>query len=150
MLRTFLLASGLLANVTVTTLSCAPSQVVATPPARPPTESAPTNAALVCTYTYGGESTRMPVPPTDEPYGVRPKNVQERFDFKVVYVDAPADVAGVRVYTYHLASDAPVLLHEAKFARTSENHGRYGFTGKQLLYDPRGREFEYFCEWTTK
>ena len=65
-------------------------------------------------------------------------------------IDAPADVAGVRVYTYHLASDAPVLIHEAKFAAASANHDRYGFTGKQLLYDPRGREFEYFCEWMTK
>jgi len=146
--RLRLLASGLLASVT--TLSCAPSQVVSVPPAQPATERAPTKTGLVCTYTYGGESRRLPVPPTHEPYTVRPKNVQDRFDFKVVYVDAPADVAGVRVYTYHLASEAPVLIHEAKFPAASANHDRYGFTGKQLLYDPRGREFEYFCEWMTK
>jgi hypothetical protein len=92
----------------------------------------------------------LTVPPTHDAYRVRAKNVQDRFDFKVVYVDAPADVAGVRVYTFHLNSDAPVLIHEAKFAATSENHDRYGFTGKQLVYDPRGREFEYFCEWLAK
>jgi hypothetical protein len=105
---------------------------------------------LVCTYTYGGESKRLTVPPTQDPYGVRAESVQDRFDFKVVYVDAPADVAGVRIYTYHLGPDAPLLLHEAKYAASHENQGRYGFTGKQLVYDPRGREFEYYCEWEAK
>jgi hypothetical protein len=67
-----------------------------------------------------------------------------------VYVDEPADVAGVRVYIYYAGTDAPVLLHEGKYELLRSVHGPYGFTGKQLMYDPGGRELEYFCEWSER
>lgn len=126
-------------------LSCAVKR--AARPSSPSTPSAEPKKGLACSYTYGGEVKSVSVPPAHDVYSVRAHDVQGRFDFKVVYVDAPADVAGVRVYTYSPGPDAPVLIHQAKYAASYQNHDRYGFTGKQLIYDARGREFEYSCAW---
>jgi len=128
------------------TQACAPTRVTVAP-VRPPAAASKPQPALVCTYTYGGESQRLSVPPTRDPYRVRAQNVEDRFEFKVVYLAAPAEVASVSVYTYSPGPDAPILIHEAKYGLPCTNHGRHGFTGLQLLYDPRGREFEYYCEW---
>lgn len=144
MLHRALLPFGLLASV-VAPLSCAAKRAALASPLSTP--RAEPQKGLRCSYTYGGEVKRVSVPPTHDAYSVRAHDVQGRFDFKVVYVDAPADVAGVRVYTYSPGPDAPVLIHQAKYAASYQNHGRYGFTGKHFVYDPRGREFEYFCEW---
>jgi hypothetical protein len=135
---------GLLASVTP--LSCRPSGSAPRAAAAPAAPEKP-GAKLVCTYTYAGQPQQLSVPPTRDPYGVKATNVYDRFEFKVVYVDAPADIAGVRAYVYQLASDGPVLIHEGKYALTQQNHGRYGFTGQHFVYDPRGRELSYHCEW---
>jgi hypothetical protein len=119
-------------------------------PASAPAASGASQGQLFCTYTYGGEAKRVPIAATRDPYRVAPLKIETRFELKVVYVDAPADVAGVRVYTYYPGPDAPVLIHEAKYPLRGPGRAPYGFTGKQLVYEPRGGELEYFCEWSDR
>ncbi|HWA73441.1 MAG TPA: hypothetical protein VG937_13945 [Polyangiaceae bacterium] len=130
-------------------LGCATSR---TQPAsaRPSAPSALAPAQLWCTYTYGGEAKRLLVAPTRDPYRATAVKIERRFELKVVYVDAPADVAGVRIYSYYPGPDAPVLIHEAKYELLRPGHGPYGFTGQQLVYEPRGGELAYYCEWSER
>jgi hypothetical protein len=113
----------------------------------PPT-STPTR--LWCTYTYGGEAKRLLIAPTRDPYRVTAVKIETRFELKIVYVDAPSDVAGVRIYSYYPGPDAPVLIHEAKYQLRGPGRGPYGFTGQQLVYEPRGGELAYYCEWSDR
>lgn len=148
-MRGFAIQFGLVASVSFT-LSCATKPAAAPPAAAPPAAASGAKPALVCTHTYAGQPQRLTVPPTRDPYSVKGTNVYDRFDFKVVYVDAPADVAGVRIYTYRLDDEGPVLIHEAKYPVAATNLGRYGFTGQHFVYDPNGRELSYHCGWSFK
>jgi hypothetical protein len=122
-------------------------------PRQMPVSAPPATASqeqLFCTYTYAGEAKRLLIAATRDPYRVAPLKVETRFELKVVYVDAPADVAGVRVYSYYPGPDGSVLIHEAKYELGRPGRATYGFTGKQLVYEPRGGELEYFCEWSDR
>jgi hypothetical protein len=128
---------------------CASQRAQATP-ALPAAAHVATAQRLWCTYTYGGEAKRLLVAPTPDPYRVSAIKIESRFELKIVYVDAPADVAGLRIYTYHPGPDAPVLIHEAKYELLRPGHEPYGFTGQQLVYEPRGGELAYYCEWSDR
>jgi hypothetical protein len=101
---------------------------------------------LECTYTWGGETKTVRVDATTEPYRVPTIAVGDHFLLKIVYVKGPADVAGVRVYTYEAMPDGLLPLTESKF-RAPYGAGPYGFTGLALVYEPRGDELAYFCAW---
>jgi hypothetical protein len=78
--------------------------------------------------------------------------------------DAPADVAGVKIYTYAEREPTLVLVHQASYPYAppvTTPHGTasqrpnsqslpYGFTGRQWVYEPvRDGELQYWCEWKT-
>ncbi len=103
----------------------------------------------MCTCSYGGVEQRLVFAATREPYRVQPVDVAGRFRFKAVYVREPWRAASVNVYAYHQAEGADVLLQEAKYLppyTAVAAGGRYGFTGRQLVYSPAQRELEYWCE----
>lgn len=106
-------------------------------------------SAVVCTCSYGGVEQHNRFTATREPYGVRPIDIGGRFRFKAVYVREPWAAASVNVYAYHQTDGADVLLQEAKYLppfTAVAAGGRYGFTGRQLVYSPTQRELEYWCE----
>jgi hypothetical protein len=105
--------------------------------------------AVVCTCNYGGEVKRLVFPATREPYAVKSADIPERFRFKAVYLREPWSAASISIYAYHHSERGDVLLQEAKYAppfSASTSDGRFGFTGRQLLYAPDEHEFEYWCE----
>lgn len=104
--------------------------------------------AVMCTVTYGGEARRLEFPATANPYGVKAVDVAGRFRFKASYVREPWSAAAVNVYAYQQADDGDVLLQEGKYGPpfSLAGRGRYGFTGRQLVYSRQQRELEYWCE----
>lgn len=104
--------------------------------------------AVACTVTYGGEPTRLEFPATANPYGVKSVDVAGRFRFKAIYIREPWSAAAVNVYAYQQADDGDVLLQEGKYGPpfSLAGRGRYGFTGRQLVYSRQQRELEYWCE----
>ena len=107
-------------------------------------------SAVVCTCSYGGAEQRWTFAATPEPYRAQPVDVGGRFRFKVVYVREPWRAASVNVYTYAYpeTDGADVLLQESKYLppfTAMASGGRYGFTGRQLVYSPSGRELQFWC-----
>ena len=105
--------------------------------------------AVLCSCSYGGAEQRLVFPATRDPYRVKAVDIAGRFRFKVVYVREPWRAATVNVYAYHQADDRDVLLQEAKYSppfAAAAGDGRYGFTGRQLVYSPTERELAYWCE----
>lgn len=110
------------------------------------TQKTPT---VACTCTYGGQAQRLSFPATREPYRVLPQEVGGRFRLKVVYLREPWRSASLNVYAYARREDHDVLLQEGKYLppySTSPSGGRFGFTGRQLVYSAEQRELEYWCE----
>ena len=106
-------------------------------------------SAVVCTCSYGGVERRSVFAATREPYRAQPVDIAGRFRFKAVYVREPWRAASVNVYVYNQTEGADVLLQEGKYLppfTAIAAGGRYGFTGRQLVYSPTDREFEYWCE----
>ena len=105
--------------------------------------------AVVCTCSYGGAEQHLVFPATRDPYAVKPVDVAGRFRFKAIYLREPWRAASVNVYAYHQAEGGDVLLQEGKYLppfAAGAGGGRYGFTGRQLVYSPAARELEYWCE----
>jgi hypothetical protein len=105
--------------------------------------------AVLCTCSYGGVEQRLTFPATRDPYGVKAVDVAGRFRFKAIYLREPWRAASVNVYAYHQAEERDVLLQEGKYLppfAAAASGGRYGFTGRQLVYSPTERELEYWCE----
>lgn len=109
--------------------------------------------AILCSLTYAAETTTVVALPTTDPYAVTPTSVLGRFDFRVVWIEAPAAAAGVNIYTHQPTPAGPVLLHQAKFRppyAVVPVDATHGFTGLQLVYSPdQGRELQYWCAWRT-
>lgn len=109
--------------------------------------SAPAAAHPLCHIVYGGEHFEVPVEPTDDPYRVAARPVGRYFTFKAVYVPPTGAHAVLALYVYGMASGEPVLIHQAKFRPPLADHGEYGFTGFQSVYEPtKGSELQYWCE----
>ena len=102
--------------------------------------------AVACTCTYGGEVKRLVFPATLEPYALQPVDVGARFRLKVVYLREPWRAASVSVYAYARGAEQDVLLQQGQYLPPFRANGRFGFTGRQLLYSPAQRELEYWCE----
>jgi hypothetical protein len=101
--------------------------------------------------TYGGESRSIPVQVTAQPYAVAGVDVAGRFEFRPVL---SLDAAGTRllsVYTFGRGStnSERVLIHQLKMlvddSRASGGEARFGFTGRQFVYDRDARELSYWC-----
>jgi hypothetical protein len=104
---------------------------------------------VVCHVGYGGEVRRIEAAPTASPYAVEPVAIGSYFQFRIVFRDRPADLAGIKLYTYAERDDRPVPLHQASFPYPPRPAGDgYGFSGRHLVYEPmRDGELEYWCEW---
>lgn len=109
-----------------------------------------TAPSVTCTLDYGGESQTVLVQATSDPYRVLPHKVDDRFEFKAVYVTLPADVAVLDLYTYFVFDRGPVILEQTKyrppFPRNSAGPGGT-FTGDHYVYGPAGQELRYSCRW---
>ena len=102
-----------------------------------------------CNVSYGGETRVHSATHVDSPYGVEAVAVGSYFLFKLVFQARPADVAGVRIYTYVDREYGPVPIHQASHPLPRRRQGApgYGFTGLQRVYEPvRDSELEYWCE----
>jgi len=105
--------------------------------------------AVICTVTYGGEARRLEFPAATDPYAVKALDIAGRFRFKATYIREPWTSASINVYAYHRVDDTNVLLQEGKYLppfMASTSAGRFGFTGRQLVYSREQRELEYWCE----
>jgi hypothetical protein len=108
--------------------------------------------AAECVLDYGGESRTVVVEPTSDPYRVQPLNIDDVFEFKAVYVTAPADVAVLDLYTYHVSERGPVIIEQTKYRPPFPKNGPGAagtFTGSHYVYGPNGAEFLYSCRWRT-
>lgn len=101
-----------------------------------------------CHVTYGGETRIHSATHVDSPYGVEAVAVGSYFLFKLVFQARPADIAGVRIYTYADREHGPVPIHQASYALPRPGlRGEHGFTGLQRVYEPvRDSELEFWCE----
>ena len=106
--------------------------------------------AVICHYSYGGETKALVAAPVASPYAVEGIEVGSYFLFRAVFQKTPKDVAAIRVYTYAKRDDNLVLIHEATYpyplaARSA--HAPYGFSGLHFVYEPmREGELQYWCE----
>jgi hypothetical protein len=106
---------------------------------------------IACTLTSGGETTVVKVRPTAEPYRVEAVKVGSRFLFKAVWTDGPDDEAAVSIMVHHPAKDGPLPLHQLKYTPpwpATPPGARYGFTGRQVVYEPSvAADLQYWCDW---
>ncbi|HRH73915.1 MAG TPA: hypothetical protein PLM62_12520 [Zoogloea sp.] len=105
-----------------------------------------------CHVTYGGDTQVHSARHVDSPYGVDAVAVGSYFLFKLVFQARPADIAGVRIYTYVDREHGPVPIHQASYALPRPGpRGEHGFTGLQRVYEPvRDSELEFWCEQRTE
>lgn len=103
---------------------------------------------VACHYTYGGETRTLAAHPVASPYGVAAIPVGSYFRFRVVFQQAPADLASVKVYAYADRDEQGLVpLHQATFPYPPPAGGRFGFTGQHFVYEPvRDGELQYWCE----
>ena len=103
--------------------------------------------SIVCHLTYGGETQLVEAKPTDAPYAIEPISLGSYFLFRIIFRQAPADLAGIKLYTYADRDTGPVLIHQASFPYPVKNAAVNGFTGLNLIYEPvRDGELQYWCE----
>ncbi|HET9932735.1 MAG TPA: hypothetical protein VFQ35_18655 [Polyangiaceae bacterium] len=101
-----------------------------------------------CTLKYAVTTRELEVRPTDAPYEAPLVLVGERFGFKAVLRDG--ERASLNLYVYDREHDT--LLQEVKYTAPfpgSRADAEFGFTGHQYVYSSSGREFEYWCRWSS-
>jgi len=102
---------------------------------------------VACHLTYGGETRLVEAGPTNAPYTVAPVSLGSYFLFRIVFRQAPADLAGIKLYTYADRDSGPVIIHQANFPYPVKSAAVNGFTGLNLVYEPvRDGELQYWCE----
>ncbi|MDP3540355.1 MAG: hypothetical protein Q8S26_16795 [Azonexus sp.] len=102
---------------------------------------------VVCHLTYGGETKLVVAKPTTSPYHVAPVAVGSYFLFRIVFRTEPADLAGIKLYTYADRDAGPVIIHQASYGYPYANAAVNGFSGLNRVYEPvRDGELEYWCE----
>jgi len=102
---------------------------------------------VVCHLSYGGATQVVTARPVASPYTVAPVAIGSFFLFRIVYRDQPADLAGIKLYTYAAHDSGPTLIHQASYPLPAAGGGDYGFTGLNAVYEPlRDGELHYWCE----
>ncbi|MGE5469344.1 MAG: hypothetical protein ACM3X0_00965 [Bacteroidota bacterium] len=105
---------------------------------------------VACHVDYGGESRVIEAEPVSSPYAIAPRAIGSYFLFRIVFRDAPADLAGIKLYTYADHASGPALIHQASYHYPASNAAVGGFTGQQRVYEPlRDGELQYWCELTS-
>lgn len=106
---------------------------------------------ITCHLSYGGERYKVKARPTTSPYAVPANHIGTYFRFRIVFQQEPADLAGIRIYTYAKHDSGPVLIHQSSYAYPAKNALTGGFTGVQTVYEPlRDGELQYWCALTAK
>ena len=106
-----------------------------------------TPPAILCHYSYGGETHEIPVAPSASPYAEPARQIGSFFKLRTVWVQAPEAEAGFHVYVFGDDPDGPILVQQGSFPARNVNQSRYGFTGLQRVYEPRrDGELQYWCE----
>lgn len=107
--------------------------------------------SVACHLTYGGETQLVETAPTNAPYVVAPVALGSYFLFRIVFRQTPADLAGIKLYTYADRDSGPVIIHQTSFPYPVKNAAVNGFTGLNLVYEPvRDGELHYWCEIKTE
>lgn len=102
---------------------------------------------VICHVTYGGETRHIEAKAQASPYAVAPIAIGSYFLFRVVFREQPADLAGIKVYTYADRAAGPVIIHQASFPYPTQNAAASGFSGQHWVYEPvRDGELQYWCE----
>jgi hypothetical protein len=101
-----------------------------------------------CHIIYGGENFSVLAQPTGDPYRIVGQKIGRYFEFKAIYVTAPAELAAISLYVYATASGESVLIHQSKFAAGVANSATpWGFSGFNYVYEPsKSSELQYWCE----
>lgn len=102
---------------------------------------------VACHVSYGGTTQVIEARPTTTPYEIAPVAIGSHLLFRIVFRLAPADLAGIKLYTYADRDTGPVLIHQASYAYPASNAASQGFSGLHLVYEPvRDSELQYWCE----
>lgn len=112
--------------------------------------------SVVCHVTYGGETRHLEAGPTSTPYSIAPTPIGSYFLFRIVFRQEPAELAGIKLYTYTHRDTGPVIIHQASYpypVRNAAPQGDFlqgtdnGFTGLNLVYETvHDSELQYWCE----
>lgn len=103
--------------------------------------------SIVCHITYGGTTQQVEAHPVSSPYRVAPVSIGSYFLFRIVFQKEPADLAGIKLYTYADRDSGPVIIHQASYSYPTMNAAVNGFTGLNFVYEPvRDGELQYWCE----
>lgn len=112
-------------------------------------------AQLQCEVGYAGATQTVVAHPVVDPYPVASVDIGGRFRFKAVMVGTGQQVAYIKLYSYFVAPQQPVLIHLATYLppftappTTPTQHDPRGtnLTGMQYLYaGPAERELQYQC-----
>lgn len=103
--------------------------------------------SIACHLTYGGETRLIETLPTSSPYTAPATAIGSYFLFRVVFRQQPADLAGIKIYTYARHDSGPALIHQVSHAYPPHHAATGGFTGQQSIHEPlRDGELQYWCE----
>ena len=116
--------------------------MIATAPAMPTQAT-----SVACHVTYGGETRTISAAATTQPLAVAPVSIGSYFLFRIVFRQEPADLAGIKLYTYADRDDAPTIIHQVTHTYPPVPAAVHGFTGLNFVYEPvRDGELQYWCE----
>jgi hypothetical protein len=108
---------------------------------------------IECVVDYGGEAHKIVVHPTSDPYRVPPSKIEDAFQFKAVYVAAPAPEATLDFYAYYVTERGPVIAEQTKYRPPFPRNApsvNGNFTGDHHVYGPDGEELIYSCRWRSQ
>ena len=104
-------------------------------------------ASVICHLTYGGETRIVSAEPTTAPATIAPVAIGSYFLFRIVFRQEPADLAGIKLYTYADRDEGPAIIHQATHPYPPPAAAVNGFSGVNFVYEPvRDGELQYWCE----
>ena len=114
------------------------------------TDANPTDPRqLACEVTYAGQTQRIAVMPTADPYRQEAVNIRDRFRFKAVHVQGDDVTPRIGIYVYLDVDPHPLLIQHVTVQPPYPPAGagaRADLVGEQRLYAGRlERELIYRC-----
>jgi hypothetical protein len=114
------------------------------------------SAQLHCEIGYAGATQTLQSHPVGDPYPVESVDIGGRFRFKAVMVGTGQQVAYIKLYSYFITPQQPVLIQLVKYlppfntqpaiAPAERDPRGTSLTGMQYLYaGPAERELQYQC-----
>ncbi len=104
---------------------------------------------LACEVTYAGQTQRIAVAPTADPYRQEAVNIRNRFRFKAVHVQGAEVTPRIGIYVYLEVDPHPLLIQHVTLQPPypqAAAGARADLVGEQRLYAGRlEREMIYRC-----